>query len=70
MGDRTPRDLFSFRSPSFKALGLDPDTLADDELVRLMLREPRLIRRPIVRLGNELIIGANEKSLTAVLGQG
>ena len=51
-------------------MGLEPDTLSDDDLVRLMLQEPRLIRRPIVKVGDELIIGANEKSLTAALGHG
>ena len=70
LGDRPVRDVFSFRSPSFKSMGLDPDDLTDDDLIRLMLQEPRLIRRPIVRLGDDLIVGANEKSLTAALGQG
>ena len=70
LGDRPVKDVFSFRSPSFKAMGLDPDSLTGDDLVRLMLQEPRLIRRPIVRLGNELIVGANEKSLTAALDGG
>lgn len=65
LGDRSIRDVFSFRSPSFKAMGLDPDGLTDDDLIGLMLQEPRLIRRPLVRLGGELIVGANEKSLTA-----
>ncbi len=67
LGDRPIRDVFSFRSPSFKAMGLDPDGLTDDDLIGLMLQEPRLIRRPLVRLGGELIVGANEKSLTAAM---
>ena len=67
LGGRPIRDVFSFRSPSFKAMGLDPDGLTDDDLIGLMLQEPRLIRRPLVRLGSELIVGANEKSLTAAL---
>ena len=67
LGDRPIRDVFSFRSPSFKAMGLDPDGLTDDDLIGLMLQEPRLIRRPLVRLGGELIVGANEKSLTATM---
>ena len=67
LGDRPIRDVFSFRSPSFKVMGLDPDGLTDDDLIGLMLKEPRLVRRPLVRLGSELIVGANEKSLTAAL---
>ena len=67
---RTPSDIFSWRSPSFKALGLRKDAasgLSDDELVRLMLQEPRLIRRPMVQIGNELIIGADPKKLEGAL---
>ena len=64
---RTPADLFSWRSPSFKALGLKADHLTDDELVRLMLQEPRLVRRPLVAIGNELVIGADMKEVERVL---
>ena len=69
LGGRSPSDIFSWRSPSFKAMGLDPLTLSEEELVRLMLEEPRLIRRPIVRIGSGLVVGANivdlEKALEA-----
>ena len=68
---RALSDIFSWRSPSFKALGLSKDEagrLGDDDLVRLMLQEPRLIRRPMVRVGEELIIGSNAKELERALG--
>ena len=68
LGGRPASDVFSWRSPSFKVMGLDPAGLADDDLVRLMLQEPRLIRRPIVRIDGELIVGADRKKLDAVLG--
>jgi arsenate reductase-like glutaredoxin family protein len=47
---------------------LDLDTLSDDELLRLMVEEPRLIRRPIVVIEGQLIPGATEKSLAGLLG--
>ena len=59
----TVSDIFAWRSPSFKALGLDASSLSDDELLRLMLQEPRLIRRPMVQMGDELIIGASTDRL-------
>lgn len=62
-------DIFSWRSPSFKALGLEPGSLSDADLVRLMLQEPRLIRRPIVHIGDELIIGADSKKLEQAFGR-
>ncbi len=56
-------EVFSWNSPSFKALGLAPDGLADDALLQLMLQEPRLIRRPLMKVGGSLIIGGSQKAL-------
>ena len=63
IGDRSPSEVFSWNSPSFKKLGLNRDDLGDDRLVELMMGEPRLIRRPLVRVGDELIIGVDRKAL-------
>ncbi len=60
-------DLFAWRSPSLKKLGLAGQELPDAELRKLMLQEPRLIRRPIIRLGERLLIGANLKDLEPAL---
>ena len=65
LGDAPVRDIFSYRSPSFKALGLSADILDDSTLIRLMLSEPRLIRRPIIKTSERLIIGPNQATLTA-----
>ncbi len=40
--------LFSWRSPSAKQYRERRATVTQDELIEAMLREPRLIRRPIV----------------------
>ena len=64
---RKPSEMFSFRSPSVKALGLEPDNLSDEQLIAQMLKEPRLIRRPIVRLGDVLLFGADAKRLEQAL---
>ena len=59
--------MFNFRSPSFKKLGLDREKLGDDELIDLMLKEPRLVRRPVVRIDNNVYFGANKSMLESVL---
>ena len=59
--------MFASRSPSLKKMGLDPAELSDERKVSLMLEEPRLVRRPIVRLGDRLIIGASVKVITEAL---
>ena len=45
---RAIRDLFSFNSPSFRKLGLDPDAFTDQQMMSLVMGDPRLIRRPLV----------------------
>ena len=65
-----PHALFSFKSPSFRKLGLDPKALDDRQLLELMESEPRLIRRPIVRLGNRLVVGFDRSSLRSLVGAG
>ena len=56
-------DLFAWRSPSFKKKGLTAGELSEDELLRLMLEEPRLLRRPVIRVGDRLIVGSSPKML-------
>lgn len=56
-------DIFSWRSPAVKKLGNSLEGIHDDGLIALMLKEPRLIKRPLIRVGAKLIIGANLKEL-------
>ena len=67
IGDRSPADIFSWKSPSFRKLGIDRDSLDDDRMIALMLEEPRLVRRPVTAIGNTLIVGANAKALSQAL---
>jgi len=59
----SPTELFAWRSPSFKKMGLAAEDVSESEMLRLMLEEPRLIRRPVTRVGSKLIIGSNQKTL-------
>ncbi len=61
--------LFARRSPSLRQMGLSGQDLSDAEMLELMLKEPRLVRRPLVRLGNQLLVGANLKAVEAALSQ-
>jgi Spx/MgsR family transcriptional regulator len=65
---RPAAEMFSFRSPSFRKLGLDPSALDDERLINLMLEEPRLVRRPVVRIGNDVRFGADARVLEAFFG--
>lgn len=61
--------LFARRSPSLKQMGLADQELYDEKMVELMLQEPRLVRRPLVRIANRLLIGANVKAVEAALAE-
>jgi len=50
-------------------MNLDPASPPPDEdLLRLMLEVPYLIRRPVIRLGGRSYFGFNRKELEAALG--
>ncbi len=55
LGDRLPSEQFSWNSPSWRELGLDRSKLSEDDLVKLMLTEPRMIRRPLIEINRELL---------------
>ena len=59
--------LFARRSPSLKKMGLADQELSDAQIVSLMLEEPRLVRRPLVRIGGRLLVGANQKAVEEAL---
>ena len=59
--------IFASRSPSLKKMGLAGQDLSEAEMLDLMLKEPRLVRRPLVRLGDRLLVGANLKAVQAAL---
>ncbi len=43
-----PSDILRKRDPMYKKLGLHEQLPSDDELIRLMIQYPGLIKRPIV----------------------
>ena len=61
--------IFAWRSPSLKQLGLAGQELSDEKMVELMLQEPRLVRRPLVNLGGKILVGANLKTIEAALAE-
>jgi arsenate reductase-like glutaredoxin family protein len=64
---KTASEMFNFRSPSFKKLGLERDKLSDKELIDLMLKEPRLVRRPVVRIDGKVYFSADRSVLEGLI---
>lgn len=64
---RPVSDVFATRSPTFKKLGLSDQQLDDEARLRLMTEYPQLIRRPLLTVGDELIVGLDPARLEAAL---
>ena len=68
IGARPASDYFSWRSPSFRKIGLSRDEMTEDQMLDLMVGEPRLIRRPLIRTSDgNLIVGTDKKAMSALL---
>lgn len=59
--------IFARRSPSLKQMGLAGQDLSEDEIVGLMLKEPKLVRRPLIRVGNQVFVGGGGSVLDSVV---
>jgi Spx/MgsR family transcriptional regulator len=64
---RDPRDFINPRSQSFKAMGLANKSLTPAQAIALMVKEPNLIKRPLVVVGKEMIAGFDRERLRAAL---
>ena len=69
IGARSASDFFSWRSPSFRKMGLSRDDMTEGHMLDLMVGEPRLIRRPLIQTSDgDLIVGTDKKAMSALLG--
>ena len=41
--------------------------MTEEKLIRMMLDEPRLIRRPLLKIGTELIVGNDRMAIQKAL---
>ena len=64
---RDPRDFLNPRSPAFKTMGLAGKSLTAGQALALMVKEPNLIKRPIVVAGREMIAGFDRDRLRSAL---
>ena len=64
---RDARDFINPKSPAFKTLGLKGKTLTADQAIALMVREPNLLKRPLVIAGKKLIAGFDRDALREAL---
>ncbi len=59
--------IFARRSPSLKQMGLAGQELSENEMIELMLKEPKLVRRPLIRVGDQVFAGGSGSVLDSVV---
>ncbi len=64
---RDPRDFINPRSPAFKEMRLAGKSLTVAQAFALMVQEPNLIKRPIVVVGKQIIVGFDRDRLRSAL---
>lgn len=62
-------DILSVRSTPYKQGNLADKNLSDDEILDMMVEEPRLIKRPLLVSGADIVVGYNEDKIKALIAQ-
>jgi arsenate reductase (glutaredoxin) len=62
-----PRDYVNPKSPAFKAMGLRGKTLTPEDALKLMTKEPNLIKRPLTIVGRKMVAGFDRERLREIL---
>jgi arsenate reductase-like glutaredoxin family protein len=64
---RDPRDFLNSKSPAFKTMGLTGKKLTTAQALSPMAKEPNLIKRPLVLVGDEIVAGFVRDRLRTLL---
>ncbi|PZR99040.1 MAG: hypothetical protein DLM69_07795 [Candidatus Chloroheliales bacterium] len=59
-------DVLSTRAGKYKELGLDQREVSEEELLQLMIEQPTLLRRPLVKRGSRGVVGYNKTELESL----
>ncbi|HSD98015.1 MAG TPA: arsenate reductase (glutaredoxin) [Sulfuricaulis sp.] len=63
----TPRELLRTKEDEYKQAKLDRPDVTDAEIVRAMVKYPRLIERPIVVSGNKAALGRPPENVLKII---
>ncbi len=67
-GERPVEQWFNQASPRVKSGEVDPSALSEAEALALMLADPLLIRRPLLRVGARREVGFDQQVVDAWIG--
>ena len=69
-GGRDPRDFLNTRNELYRAMKMAERPPSPAETIRLMAKNPNLIRRPIIARGRDRVLGFDEKAIRELLRTG
>ena len=67
-GGRDPRGFLNTRNEQYRAMNMAENPPSPAATLRLMAKNPNLIRRPIVVRGREMVLGFDEGALLRLAG--
>ncbi|RDX37467.1 arsenate reductase (glutaredoxin) [Kangiella sp. HD9-110m-PIT-SAG07] len=62
-----PRDILRKKEAEYKESGLDNQELNDQEVIKLMVKYPKVIERPIVYSGNAAAVGRPPENVLNII---
>jgi nitrogenase-associated protein len=62
------RNWFNYSAPAIKHGEIDPENLTEQEALALMLKNPLLIRRPLMQVGDSLMAGFDQYAVDKWIG--
>lgn len=62
-----PRELMRQKEAEYKEMGLQDESLSEDQLIAAMVRCPKLIERPIVVHGKKAALGRPPENVLEIL---
>jgi arsenate reductase len=66
-GDKPVHQWFNHSAPAIKYGNIDPFGLSGEQAIELMLSQPILIRRPLIRFGSNAVAGFDNPQILALL---
>ena len=67
-GAMAVRDWFNYSAPAIKHGEIDPEAQTEQEALALMLKNPLLIRRPLMQVGGNLMAGFDQQAVDNWIG--
>jgi arsenate reductase (glutaredoxin) len=63
IGDRDHRDFLNTRNELYRRKNMKENPPSRAEAIRLMAKEPNLIRRPVILAGGRVVLGFDEEEI-------